>query len=194
MHHYPNRKLKWIHQYSQMELKYKSAKGKEYILLVTFIQYQLLKQLEGKPVRMSQLDASDGHIKPLLQAGIICSEASSGDTLLFLNESFDCGDDMIDLLPRSKEDIGSTMSPNISDVVAPEGFSERDKYILQCLVVKLVKREKGVSHAYLTQLIRQSWSRDVPLTKEHIQNCLEILEDKSYIEYDPSAHLYRYLP
>lgn len=212
--HNPNRKLAWQHQFSRVVLNYTSPSGKSFELNISFPQCIALVVLEDSPtfcvsvlaknLNMGRKDVYR-QLKPLISTGILkwsCEISHFSDLTDFteycINENFDSGKTKIKFAPvtiKSDGDEGDTSgieSPTAMEL--SEKFEEQDKYVLQCLIVRTLKRNKALSAAHLDQVLRKDWNRPCSLSGKEIIDCIGQLIDKDYVEYDQSNCIYRYLP
>jgi hypothetical protein len=213
----PPRKLQWAHHMSRLTMNYTSAKGTQYEVNAGISQALVLLALSEANAAMSfdelcrqaKLSRREVYrqVKPLISIHLVSWNKDirsysnlSDDTQIFLNPAFENKKTKIRFAPVSWEmeiDEGKVEEvPMASSVPDPSKdlLSEADKYVLQCLIVRIAKKHKTVSAAHMLQQVTGSWDRACHLSPTDISDALNMLQDKEFLEYDSSHALYRYLP
>lgn len=216
--HHPNRSLTWFHHLSRIVLNYVNEDGKSYELVCTLPQatmllnfqtcnQQLLSQLLGA-LSSAQISLV---MDPMLRAGLLSLE---GD-MVRLNEHWRGSRSRVyfahhSLISSVERDLTLPVSPSDSipsnlmaidqpsDIGGDSNLSEQRKYLLQCIVVKCLKKHQQLALARLGQLVEETAMVPGPLAfrpaPEHLRLTLERLEEKQYIEYDAKKEIYVYIP
>jgi hypothetical protein len=73
-------------------------------------------------------------------------------------------------------------------------LTEKDKHILQCTVMKIAKASKTISAAHFYQLIMNEWKRTTQLSFPQIGDCIKLLQEKNFLEFDEAQSVFRYIP
>lgn len=211
----PPRKLRWAHHMSRIIMNYTSTSGAQYEINAGIAQAIILLALSEADAPVSFNDLCQKikltrrelyrQVKPMISIQLVSwnkdirsySHLSDG-TSICLNPAFGNKKSKIRFAPVSIETDESKLEDASVTSSAPttpnEALSEGDKYVLQCLIVRITKKHKAVSAAHMLQQVSGSWTRPCQLTPGDISDALNMLQDKEFLEYDSSQALYRYLP
>lgn len=216
--HHPNRSLTWFHYLSRIVLNHVNDAGKSYELICTLPQAALLLNFQTcNQQPLSELLGSLSStqmllvMEPMLRAGLLSFE---GD-IVRLNENWKGTRSRVcfahhSLISSVERDLTLPVSPSdsipsnlmaidqSSDIGGDSNLSEQRKYLLQCIVVKCLKKHQQLALARLGQLVEEATMTPGPLafhpTPEQLRLTLERLEEKQYIEYDAKKEIYVYIP
>lgn len=84
--------------------------------------------------------------------------------------------------------------PEPMEISDSTSLTEQDKYALQCSIIMIAKANRTISAAHLHQLVMQGWKRPVQLSHPQISDCLKVLQDKDFLEFDEAHSVFRYIP
>lgn len=188
---FSGRKLTWLHNLCQSELKISYLK-KSYIITLQSCQLAILLLFEtcdmmtSKEIRDSLRLSSDlfqKNLQSLLDSKLLLSSSNEFDDAAEISLNFDYSN------KRTKFKITSVMQKDTPQEIAQTMYSveEDRKLFLQATIVRIMKSRKLLKHNQLIQeILSQSKARFAP-SITMIKKVIETLIDKQYIERTPNS-------
>lgn len=183
LRNYTGRKLAWIHNFCQCEVKMNYPKSTYYATMGTFPTGILLQFNSAD--RLSLRDLQEATMLPegelrrqtqmLVEGKLIISEEASLATTFRVNMEYNNKRLRFKIMSTQKE-IAQESEQTLAAI------DEDRKLYLQATIVRIMKARRALKHNLLIQeVIAQSQGRFAP-SVSHIKKCIEILIDKQYIE------------
>lgn len=182
---YTGRKLTWIHNFCQCEVKMNYPKRTYFVTMGTFSVGILLQFNSAEQISFQDLEEATrlperelGRQAQLLIDGKLIV---SDDAVINENSTFRLNVEYNNKRTRFK--IMSTQKDAVQETEQTLASVDEDrKLYLQATIVRIMKARRALKHNLLIQeVIGQSQGRFAP-SVSHIKKCIETLIDKQYIE------------
>ncbi|KAL1465546.1 hypothetical protein WDU94_005103 [Cyamophila willieti] len=184
------RKLSWLHNISQVELKLGYLKRPYFITMQTFQMAILLLFEKSDSMTVSDIqtllslsqEQIGRHIASLVDCKLLTSskEELTEDTVINLNFSYNNKRTKLKISGAVQKETPQEIERTVSSV------DEDRKLYLQAAIVRIMKSRKLIRHNALIQEVL-SQSKSFAPSISMIKKCIESLIDKNYVERTPNS-------